>query len=232
MAGGAGVNDRYQSGLGFVGVMDTERWFTALLAGIDGPLGDVLDVGCAEGIMCALAADAGAEHVLGIGLHDDRMAAALEIASRHPNIDIREQEAREYETSHRTVLFSMMAHWLGPDETARFASLATRNFAIVFRAANDHYAIPENGTWFPTLAELDAVVGGVRTSETLLLTQDNDKEVWAATYRTDLRIEGMVIKNGRREPLRKGVDLHGDLPFRPTHRTARQALRTECHRRP
>lgn len=208
---------RYQSGLGSDGTMDTPAWFAALLAGIDGPLGDVLDVGCAEGVMCVLAAQAGADSVLGIGLHDDRMTAALEATVNYPQIIIQEQAASAHDSTHRTVIFSMMAHWLGPDETARFARLATRNFAVIFRAANDHYA-PENGSWFPTLAEMDAVVGGPRTSETLLLTQDHGKEVWAATYRTDLRVEGAeVVKGGRRAPLRSGVDLHGDRPFRPTN---------------
>lgn len=197
--------------------MPTRAWFAALLRGIDGPLGTVLDVGCAEGVMCILAAEAGADRVLGIGLHDDRMAAALADTAAYPNIEIREQPASLHEEAHRTVVFSMMAHWLGPDETARFATLAARNFAVIFRTANDHYAIPENGTWFPTLEEMDAVVGGVRTHEELVLTQDRGKEVWAATYRTDLRIaEGMVVKNGRRTELRHGIDLHGDRPFRPT----------------
>ncbi len=209
---------RYQSGLGHDGTMDTPQWFAALLRGIDGPLGDVLDVGCAEGVMCILAAEAGADRVLGIGLHDDRMAAALLDTANYPNVIIREQEARTYEGSHRTVVFSMMAHWLGPDETARFARLAQRNFCVIFRAANDHYA-PENGTWFPTLVEMDAVVGGVRVHEELLLVQDHGKEVWAVTYRTDMHIEaGWVIHtNGLREPLREGTDLHGDPPFRFTH---------------
>lgn len=202
--------------------MPTEQWFAALRSGIDGPLGTVLDVGCAEGVMCVLAAQAGADEVLGIGLHDDRMAAAREAVQGYP-IEIREQEAREYDGSHRTVIFSMMAHWLGQTETARYARIATRNFGVIFRLANPHYA-DSNGTWFPTLAEMDETVGGVRTSETLLLTQDNGKEVWAATYRTDLHIEGdTVVKNGKREPLRHGHDLHGDAPFRP--RNGRPVLR-------
>lgn len=208
---------RYQSGLGYDGTMDTEAWFAALLRGIDGPLGAVLDVGCAEGVMCVLAKQAGAESVLGIGLHDDRMTEALRVTADHPKIIIQEAEAHAYEGSHRTVVFSMMAHWLGPDETARYAHMATRNFAVIFRTANDHYT-PDNGHWFPTLAEMDEVVGGVRTHEELLLTQDNGKEVWAATYRTDLRISGdTVIKHGQAIPLRSGFDLHGDPPFRPTH---------------
>lgn len=207
---------RYQSGLGHEGAMETPTWFAALRAGIDGPLGDVLDVGCAEGVMCVLAAEAGADIVLGIGLHDDRMNAALEATVNYPNIIIQEQMASAHDSRHRTVIFSMMAHWLGPNETARFAGLATRNFGVIFRAANDHYA-PENGSWFPTLAEMDETVGGVRTSETLLLTQDHGKEVWALTYRTDLQIrDRWVSKNGRWTPLRFGTDLHGDQPFRPT----------------
>lgn len=206
------MSDRYQE----PGAMPTRAWFAALLRGIDGPLGDVLDVGCAEGVMCILATEAGAGSVLGIGLHPDGMAAARADTAAYPNIEIREQDATAHDESHRTVVFSMMAHWLGPDETARFARLATRNFAVVFRTANDYYA-PSNGTWFPTLAEMDAVVGGVRTHEELVLTQDSGKEVWAATYRTDLRVEAdAVVKRGRRLPLRRGIDLHGDQPFRPT----------------
>lgn len=197
--------------------MPTGAWFAALLAGIDGPLGDTLDVGCAEGVMCILATEAGADGVLGIGLHDDRMASALDATAPYPTIEIREQAASAHDEPHRTVIFSMMAHWLGRDETARFARLATRNFAVIFRTANDHYA-PDNGSWFPTLYEMDDTVGGVRTHEELVLTQDHGKEVWAATYRTDLRVQdGMVAKNGRWVPLRRGVDLHGDPPFRPTH---------------
>ncbi len=207
------MSDRYQE----PGAMPTKAWFAALLRGIDGPLGDVLDVGCAEGVMCVLAAEAGAAEVLGIGLHDDRMFAALEATAGYPNIRIQEQAASAHDASHRTVIFSMMAHWLGQDETARFARLATRNFAVIFRTANDHYA-PENGIWFPTLEEMDATVGGVRTSEGVVLVQDNGKEVWAATYRTDLRIaEGMVYKgDAPPQPFYQGIDLHGDLPFRPT----------------
>ncbi len=210
------MTDRYQSGLGEPGAMDTPGWVAAIRKGIDGPLGSVLDVGCAEGVMCVLMHLDGASPVLGIGLHDDRMATALAVTESIPNITIQEIEAHEYEGRHRTVIFSMMAHWLGPDETARYARMAERNFAIVFRLANDHYA-PENGSWFPTLEELDEVVGGPRTSETLLLTQDNGKEVWAATYRTDLHVQDdLVVKGDRIEPLRKGTDLHGDKPFRPT----------------
>src|SRR3990167_9538170 len=96
---------RYQAGFGQPGVMDSEAWFAALLRGIDGELGDVLDVGCAEGVMCLSAVNAGASAVLGIGLHDDRMAAALAATAGHPSIDIREQEAREDAGSHRTVIF-------------------------------------------------------------------------------------------------------------------------------
>lgn len=211
------MSDRYQSGLGHEGTMDTPAWFAALRRGIDGPLGDVLDVGCAEGVMCVLAAEAGAESVLGIGLHDDRMAAALEATANYPQVIIQEQAASLHDQRHRTVIFSMMAHWLGKDETARFAKLATRNFGVIFRTANEHYA-PENGCWFPTLEEMDETVGGVRTSEGIVLVQDHGKEVWAATYRTDLQVHAdMVIKHGRWVPLRRGVDLHGDAPFRPTH---------------
>lgn len=210
-----GLTDRYQSGLGHPGIMDTPRWFVALMTGIDGPLGTVLDVGAAEGIMCVLAAQAGATSVLGIGLHDDRMDAAIIETRAYPNIEIREAEAHGYSGSHTTVIYSMMAHWLGRDETARFANMATRNFGIVFRLANDHYDRPQNGDWFPTFEELDEVIGHPRSSETHLLTQDHGKEVWAATYRTDLTVRnGYVYRGDRVEPLREGVDLHGDPPFR------------------
>jgi FkbM family methyltransferase len=214
----ATVTDRYQTTPGTGdGTMDTAAWFAALRAGIDGPLGTVLDVGCAEGVMCVLAAQDGADAVLGIGLHPDSLAAARAATAPYTAVEIREQPAELYSGSHRTVIFSMMAHWLGEKETARFARLATRNFAVIFRTANDHYA-DSNGTWFPTLEEMDETVGGVRTSETLLLTQDNGKEVWAATYRTDLPWKATrSSRTACAQPLRYGHDLHGDEPFRPRH---------------
>lgn len=212
------IADRYQSSATEPGTMPTLDWWAALMRGIDGPLGPVLDVGAAEGVMSLAALDAGADAVLGIGLHDDRMATAK--AAAVPGVTFVETTAADFRPRHtfRTVVYSMMAHWLGADETRRFAAMASRNFAIVFRTANDHYAVPDNGTWFPTFEELDATISGVRTHEELLLTQDNGKEVWSATYRTDLRIEGETVwKDGVASPLRHGHDLHGDAPFRPTN---------------
>lgn len=240
------MTDRYQSGYGLPGTMPTEAWFAALMRGVDGQLGSVLDVGCAEGVMSLLALDHGAESVLGIGLHDDRLAAAKELTQGAKALTIREMAASEIEDSFDTVIYSMMAHWLGRKETARIASLARRWFLVVFRIANDHYAIPANGHWFPSIEELDETVGGIRTHEELLLTQDNGKEVWAATYRRDMVLwEGWVYKH---EALSEGaqalivagapvhaqitnipeigahavrfidgLDLHGDPPFRPQH---------------
>jgi hypothetical protein len=173
MAGGAGVNDRYQSGLGFVGVMDTERWFAALL-------GASTD----HSATCSTSA-----------APKGRKRRRSE--PRHP----RAAGARSVLDAHRTVIMSQIIHWLGRRATRSGSSWPRRATSrSSSELANDHYAIPENGTWFPTLTELDAMVGGVRTSETHLMTQDNGKEIWAATYRTDLRprSEGeMVVKNGR-----------------------------------
>lgn len=203
------MTDRYQE----PGVMPTSEWFAALRRGIDGPLGDVLDVGCAEGVMCRLALEAGANSALGIDSNPERIA----VASNGPGEFMIADALGFGPARYRTVIMSQIIHWLGASHSLRFFMAATRNLAIVFRLANDHYAIPENGVWFPTLTELDAMVGGVRTSETHLMTQDNGKEIWAATYRTDLVLaDGMVRKNGRSEPFHDGIDLHGDKPFRPT----------------
>jgi hypothetical protein len=153
-----------------------------------------------------------------------------------------ETEASAYAVPHTTVVYSMMAHWLGEAETARFAGLARRNFGIVFRLPNPGYVVPINGSWFPTFGQLDAVVGGVRTSETHLETQDNDKQIWAATYRTDFTVrDGWIRKSGIGlrgltallqagapivaeldlggvwMPIYGGTDLHGDPPFRHRH---------------
>lgn len=214
------MTDRYQSGLGVQGTFDTPAWFAALREGIDGPLGSVLDVGCAEGVMCALALQDGAEFATGIDYNADRIATARLSVPRGAfyEMDATETGGINWlgpDPRRTTVIMSQIIHWLGPDVSARYFRAATRNLAIVFRLANDHYEIPAHGTWFPTFAELDAAVGHPRTSETLLLTQDNGKEIWAATYRTDLTIEdGYVLKNGRKDPLREGIDLHGDPPFR------------------
>ena len=134
-----------------------------------------------------LALASGATDVLGIGLHDDRMVAARNLADRLGGlVAIREMRAADLDERADTIIYSMMAHWLGRAETLRIAALANRWFLVVFRLANENYARPQNGTWFPTLEEFDGVVRGIRTHEELLLTQDNDKQVWAATYRTDM----------------------------------------------
>lgn len=225
------MTDRYQSGFGAPGTMPTEQWWRALMEGVDAPLGHVVDVGAAEGVMCLLAARSGADSVLGIGLHDDRMDAARSLVGGQERIEIREQCAEDFAEPADTVVFSMMAHWLGQEETRRFASLARRYFLVVFRERNEHYAIPENGTWFPTLDEMDRTVDGIRTHEAVVLEQDRGKRVWAVTYRTDMRIvDGQVVKRGRKEPLRRGRDLHGDPPFRPTHGADLVAL-TESERK-
>jgi hypothetical protein len=205
--------DRYQTSETEPGAFPTAEWFAALQDGLSGPLGAVLDVGCAEGVMAVLAARAGAVTVLGVDHNADRIA----VCPPTPGVTFWEADSSQVVWRYDTIILSMVAHWVGAAETRRLASLAERNVAVIFRLANDGYA-PENGSWFPTFDELDATVGGVRTSERRLLTQDNGKEVWAATYRTDLAIrDGMVWKGGRATPYRDGFDLHGDRPFRPTH---------------
>ncbi len=207
--------DRYQTSATEPGAFPTAEWFAALMEGVDGPLGGVLDVGCAEGVMSRLARDAGAWPVVGIDHNAERIAAAGE----YDGCEFFVMDTADLSSgTFRTVILSMVAHWLGRDETARLARMAERNVLVVFRYANDHYA-SSNGTWFPRLDELDAIMAGPRTSERMLMTQDSGKEVWAATYRTDLWIVGDTVhhSNGRSEPLRHGFDLLGDHPFRPTH---------------
>ncbi len=205
------MTDRYQTGLGLQGQFDTPAWFAALRKGLDGPLGDVVDVGCAEGVMCALALADGATDVTGIDTNADRIETAR-VAVPQAAFMVADAEPHDL---WRTVIMSQIIHWLGAGRSRQWFRASTRNLAIVFRVANPDYLIPEHGTWFPTFAELDEAVGGPRTSETLLLTQDHGKEIWAATYRMDLRVkDGMVHKNGRVTPLYEGFDLHGDPPFR------------------
>lgn len=213
------MNDRYQAFGELPGAFPTEEWWNALRRGIDGPLGSVLDVGCAEGVMSVLALDAGAEYVCGLDINSERIALATAAAAgRNADFWVQRSDRLEH-GDFRTVILSMIAHWIGKEETARLAKLAERNVAVIFRETNEHYAIPENGTWFPTLEELDATIGGIRTHEEHLMTQDNGKRIVAATYRTDMEIVGgMVYRAGRVPiPLRTGVDLHGDLPFRPVN---------------
>lgn len=225
--------DRYQSSPGTSdGTFDTQAWFDELLKGVSGPLGSVLDVGAAEGVMCLLAAQHGATRVTGFGLHDDRMAEARRL--NHPNILIRECEARDWTEPADTIIYSMMAHWLGKSETARFARLADRWFLVIYRPPNEHYQQPINGTWFPTLAELDEVVGGIRTHDAVLVRQDRGKTIHAVTYRVGWQHKPFPVSEGLRAltdagaPLHwreaeggyevkiaQGFDLHGDLPYKP-----------------
>ena len=209
------IADRYQTSDTEQGAFPTAEWFAALMEGVDGALGSVLDVGCAEGVMSRLAVDAGAASVNGIDHNADRIAAAE--ANRYCVFTV--MDAENVSGSWTTVILSMIAHWVGQEETERLAGLADRHVLVVFRLANDHYE-PANGSWFPTFEEMDEAMFGVRTSERLLLTQDHGKEIWAATYRTDIFIRGEKVWKGdppQSSPLRHGFDLFGDQPFRPTH---------------
>jgi len=223
--------------------MPTEAWFASLMRGSDGRLGSVVDIGCAEGEMCALAVKAGAGPVVGIGLHDDRMRASRALAAA-VGFEVREQAAADFSEPFDTVIYSMMAHWLGRDETARISRLARKWFLAVFRDPNPGYQMPANGTWFPTLDEWDETIRGVRTHDEVVLEQDHGKTIRAATYRTDLYIrdgwvhhptdvdldplgrllaagapiDARILPGGYAVRLVAGRDLHGDAPFRPSHR--------------
>lgn len=236
---------RYQSTPGTSdGVMPTAEWFAVLREGM-GTLGTVLDVGSAEGVMSVAALHAGAERITGISLPDDGYIEKAEVYKRVHEFDEHElirltfipMFAKDWTEPRDTILFSMIAHWLGQAETARFARLARRHFAVIFREANDGYA-ESNGTWFPTLDELDVTVGGTRVLYKPLLEQDHGKTISAAVYRMDwlhkpspnfdprglgaliaagAPLHGLPAPDGYVVKLAKGLDLHGDPPFQPEH---------------
>lgn len=155
------------------GVMPTNEWFKIINTHVDFNRKSVVDYGCAEGVMCELAKDAGASKVVGI---DNKP-----IASTRTDIDfIQENIHGKYNADIK--IFSMIIHWIGKDEALRQTD--SEELVFIYREPNAGYNIPTHGSWFPTLNELRNLFKGYRlVHEEALMEQDNNKKISIAIFR-------------------------------------------------
>lgn len=152
--------------------MPTNEWFEKIAKHVDFKGKSVIDYGCAEGIMCKHAKQAGATYVLGI---DNQQHFQPHEGVVFANEEIGVKQAADIK------MFSMIIHWIGKDEFIKHAD--SSEVVVIFREPNPGYQIPINGKWFPTLQELSVALNGYSLIHNeLLLEQDNNKRVTLAIY--------------------------------------------------
>lgn len=183
--------NRYQSTPGSQdGAFPTEDWFSAIRETVSFVDRTVLDVGCSEGVMSALALEAGASFVSAIDASESKVEAAKRTLSRFPEHKWAATECRAedlgYMTSADVVIASMVLHWTeNPAEIVnRLASFANRKLVVIFRSDNEGY-LPSHGNWFPTLNELMHEVGHPLLDYQELMEQDSGKLICLAVFWTN-----------------------------------------------
>ncbi len=156
--------------------MPTDEWFEKIKAHVDFKDKFVIDYGCAEGIMCYLAREDGANHVIGVDNQGNYDASLSGIQFIHDYIE-------EYGTEINDIgIFSMIIHWVGDKEFRRLA-VHSNEVVVVFREPNEGYQVPINGKWFPTEEELDQTMSGfTKIHSEELMEQDNGKKIRLCIY--------------------------------------------------
>jgi len=167
------------------GSFPTDKWFEKIASYVDFLNKKVIDYGCSTGMLSILAAYDGAT-VLGIDNEKKHIEKAIKLSNEwggHAYFAHKEIKDMEYPTNHDISLFSMIAHWIGKEEVERIIKHTESVLIFIYRPKNDHYQIPENGTWFPTQEELDKVCKDFEKIHTeVLQVQDNDKKIVLAIY--------------------------------------------------
>lgn len=171
-----------------IGSFPTLEWFNKIKARVDFQDKIVVDLGCAEGMFCVLARQAGARMVTGIDSSEARIKTAKQLNSQWGymnEIIWKNVEDYKYPKMYDITIASMILHWLkNPQiELKRIKAKTKEKFVIIHRTHNPAYQVPENGLWFPTNEALDIEMDGWHNiHKELLLVQDNQKEVWLNIY--------------------------------------------------
>ena len=157
------------------GVMPTTEWFEKIKAYVIFKYKTVVDFGCAEGIMCKLAKEAGAYNVIGVD-EQEHFIPSEGVQFMHKKIT--EVEFRNYGIG----IFSMIIHWIGKEEFIKHANNG-KHIIVIFREKNDGYQIPTNGVWFPTQEELDKNLPLFnKVHDDCIFEQDSGKKIRLAIY--------------------------------------------------
>jgi len=165
------------------GVMPTDEWFEKIKAHVDFKGKTVFDYGCAEGIMCKLASEAGAKRVTGIDNQFDKVDKARELTKNCEGVDILGCSIRQViplKLGHYIPIFSMIIHWIGKEEFIRL-SYNAETIIVVYRTPSSGYE-QQNGIWFPTQEELDELIGVKPIHTEHLLNQGEDKNIVLSIY--------------------------------------------------
>ena len=172
------------------GVMPTLDWFDEVSKVVDWKGKSVLDVGCAEGMYSVAVQKKGAR-VVGLDVSPYMVVNAKslrdEYGLRHPVYESKVESYYPLEV-YDILMFSMILH-LMDDVQYHFRRLANSVkdlIVCIYRTKNASYTIPDNGKWFPTINEMDVLAiakGFKKIHHQLLLTQDNEKEIYLSIYR-------------------------------------------------
>ena len=173
------------------GAFPTLHWINEISKVVDWSGKSVIDFGCAEGMFCVAVQQRGASRVIGLDVNPDMIIKAKNLHVEHGfEPIIYESKAESYYPLevHDILIFSMVLQWMDdvPYHFRRLANCVKDIIVCIYRTRNAAYKIPINGKWFPTKNELDvlAITKGFKNIYTrLLLTQDDDKEVYLSIYR-------------------------------------------------
>ncbi len=167
------------------GVMPTNEWFEKIKAHVDFKGKNVIDFGCAEGVMSFLALKEGANSVIAIDNQPEMIEQVKFLTRDFDNIriDLKDLDEASFGIEETDIgIFSMIIHWIG-NEFLVMETMRMSKVVIIFRLANDGYAIPTNGIWFPTEEGLDNVmVDFTKIHSEELMEQDNGKKIRLCIY--------------------------------------------------
>lgn len=159
--------------------------------------GDVLDLGCNDGMLSILYRKHGARSVVGVDNNIECVenATALNRLHKCESVKFIHQSIEDFvPESYDVAIFSMIIHWLkDPKEIIKNISNKTRdNVIFIWRLPNKNYTIPDNGNYFPDLRELICLMddlGFVLDKHRMLEIQDNGKCIDLAVFKRDRAVK-------------------------------------------
>lgn len=193
------------------GAFNTLEWFSHITKKVDFKDKDVVDYGCAEGVMSLLAKKSGARKVTGIDKDAERIQQAVDLAIKHKlDFSFYNQSLCEQKIHADIGIFSLIIHWLD-DPQKDLRGLLRRideTAVILFREKNSGYQ-KQNGNWFPTLEELDTYMKSCSFTcsyTKLLQTQDNGKNIYLKVFK---RTKNVFFTTDERYVIKVGVFREG-----------------------
>lgn len=175
------------------GAFNTLDWFSHIIQEVNFRGKDVVDYGCAEGVMSLLSKRSGATKVHGVDIDRERIEQACK-SSTDLNLPVNfySQSLYELNIGSDIGIFSLIIHWLNdPQKDLRdLLGRVDDTAIIIFREYNELYQ-SSNGNWFPTLEELDTYMASCSfecKATKLLQTQDNNKNIYLKVFKRTKKV--------------------------------------------